>query len=121
MSSSDRYWGGRVPFPGFSKYDLSQLEAWPPARREILNYNLLHVFVQRVRTLCIALLLAGLVVAIRYGNLQVNGRPLTVVDYTLVPPMVTIAAFIMGTVLNNIISDYKVRLCCKHAACGCCQ
>lgn len=93
--------GGHGAIASISKYDISRLHAWPPARTRVTTrQHVQHIIFQRLHILVYAVPLGLAVVLARYLNLTFNGgKPVTAIDYTLVAPMVTIAAFIMGTVL----------------------
>jgi hypothetical protein len=90
-------------------YDLTRVQRWPPLRkRRSKSETFFHWFIQRTNVLLLAGPLALLVVAIRYGNLTLNnGRPLTMIDSTIVLPVVTVVSFIMGIVLHSVIADYR--------------
>jgi len=95
-------------------WDVSRLDVWPPQYKQRSRlYAHLQWLLERSHVLLQTAPLAGCVVAARYGNLQLNKMlkqnkgiqsPL---DYTILAPMITAAAFIMGTVLSNVMSDYK--------------
>jgi hypothetical protein len=95
-----------------SGYDASLLAAWPPARKERSAFFLhLQWFIERVHVLVMAAPLAGAVVAARYGNNVLNkSKPFgyqSPMDATALPPLITMAAFVMGSVLSNVMSDFK--------------
>lgn len=89
-----------------SNYDLKRVQCWPPTHKPI-SMTTVRSFLKRMQVLIYTTPLTGIVVAVRYGNIVYNKRPLTPLDYTVLAPMVTMASFIMGTVLNNVMSDYK--------------
>ena len=97
------------PPPQISRYDLSLLHVWPPARKSVTRaQTFFHVVMQRLHILFLAAPLGLLTVAVRYGSTVLNDGYVQIpIDYTLLPPMATFSAFIMGTVLNNVMSDYK--------------
>ena len=92
-----------------SRYDLSALHVWPPARKSVTRArSFFHVLMQRLHILVLAAPLGMLTVAVRYGSTVLNGGYVEIpIDYTLLAPIVTISSFIMGTVLNNVMADYK--------------
>lgn len=95
-----------------SGYDASLLAAWPPARKERSAFFLhLQWFIERVHVLVMAAPLAGAVVGARYGNNVLNkSKPFgyqSPMDATALPPLITMAAFVMGSVLSNVMSDFK--------------
>ena len=89
-------------------YDAAQL-TWPPPRKERSeSFLFLQWLVERVHVLVMTVPLAGVVVAARYGNLTLNsGSPQSPIDATALPPLITFAAFVMGTVMANVMQDYK--------------
>lgn len=107
-----------------SGWDLKRLEAWPPARKERTTaYLYIQWAFERFHVLLLTIPLTACVLAARYGNSQLNkehvqhARALVAetstyqlpLDYTVLAPMITISAFIMGIVLSNVMSDYKER------------
>lgn len=93
---------------GEDGYSIDQLMAWPAgesfAERSKLN-RLLIFFVLRGRILLTAIPLALVVVLIRYLNLS-DGIDIPV-EGVMLPPTITAAVFVMATVLQNVMQDYK--------------
>jgi hypothetical protein len=105
-----------------SGWDLKRLEVWPPARKErSVAYCYIQWFFERFHVLLLTIPLAACILAARYGNAHINKghvQPMRALvaesstyqlplDYTVLAPMITISAFIMGIVLSNVMSDYK--------------
>jgi hypothetical protein len=93
---------------GEDGYNLEQLMAWPAgdsfAERSKLN-QLIHFVILRGRILFTAIPLAFLVVLIRYLNLS-DGLDIPV-EGVMLPPTITAAVFVMASVLQNVMQDYK--------------
>jgi hypothetical protein len=88
-------------------YDLSLLKVYPITARPAPGklHQVLSWIILRARIFLLAAPLAGVVVAGRYGNVSLKlDSP---VEGVAVPPIITITAFILGTVLANVMADYK--------------
>ena len=93
---------------GTDGYSIDKLMKWPvdeaPEERGVVEGMLFWVIL-RMRILVSAIPLSLLVVAIRYINLT-DGHEIAV-DGVMLPPTITAAVFVMATVLQNVMQDYK--------------
>ncbi len=62
---------------------------------------------ERYFLLLLAALMAAVVVIARYGNAITLNFSTAPLDATVLPPLVAAASFIMGSVLSNVMADFK--------------